>query len=250
MEKDGLVTSSQVPGERGPMRHPYAITASGRKYLEDALVDAIAVVRLAYLEHLADDETTLRRALDLLSKYIGHAKPGGRTALVVPPGYLSEINFRWFLSQLFDAAEGDIYLVRPEGTFEIEEPRLTLLDGSDTYIPLRDEHVDNLLLVWVPRPRRWQRPLEETARVLKPSGIMAIILPDALLERDVSLAINIGAFMEGVRVRRTGDQVGEVSLEKVTAFLEDRFRHVAIEPVPELSFHLLVAWGKRRKAED
>lgn len=249
MEKDGFVTSSSVPGERGPMRHQYAITPTGRKYLEDDLVDAIAVVRLAYLEHLAADETTLRRALDLLAKYLGHAKPGGRTALVVPPGYLSEINFRWFLSQLFDVAQGDIYLVRPEGTFEIDEPRLTLLDGSDTYIPLRDEHVDNLVLVWVPRPRRWQRPLEETARVLKSSGILAIILPDALIERDVNLPINIGAFMEGVRVRRTGDQVGDVSLEKVNAFLEDRFRHVAIEPVPELSFHILIAWGKRRRPE-
>ncbi len=250
MEQDGLVTSSSVPGERGPMRHQYAIAATGRTYLEDSLVDAIAVVRLAYLEHLAADETTLRRALDLLARYIGHAKPGGRTALVVPPGYLSEINFHWFLTQLFDVTQGDIYLVRPQGTFEIDEPRLTLLDGSDTYIPLRDEHVDNLVLVWVPRPRRWQRPLEETARVLKASGIMAIILPDALLERDVSLPIDIGAFMEGVRVRRTGDQVGEVPLEKVTAFLEERFRHVAIEPVPELSFHLLIAWGKRRPAGD
>jgi hypothetical protein len=78
---------------------------------------------------------------------------------------------------------------------------------------------------------------------------LAVILPDALIERDVSLAINIGAFMEGVRVRRTGDHVGDVSLEKVTAFLEDRFRHVSIEPVPELSFHLLIVWGKRRTAE-
>ena len=249
MEKDGLVTSSQVPGERGPMRHQYAIMAAGRGFLEDSLVDAIAVVRLAYLEHLASDETTMRRALDLLAKYIERAKPNGRTALVVPPGYLSEINFRWFLSQLLDVAQGDIYLVRPQGTFEIDEPRLTLLDGSDTYVPLRDEHVDNLLVVWVPRPRRWQRPLEESSRVLKPSGILAIILPDALIERDVSLPINIGAFMEGVRVRRTGDEIADVSLEKVTAFLEDRFRHVSIEPVPELSFHLLIAWGKRRKAE-
>ena len=53
-----------------------------------------------------------------------------------------------------------------------------------------------------------------------------------------------------VRRTRTGDQVGDVSLEKVTAFLEDRFRHVAIEPVPELSFHLLIVWGKRRRSGD
>ncbi len=55
--------------------------------------------------------------------------------------------------------------------------------------------------------------------------------------------------MEGVRVRRTGDQIGYVSLDKATAFLEDRFRHVTIEPVPELSFHLLIAWTKRRRAD-
>lgn len=250
MEKDGLVTSSQVPGERGPMRHQYAITGAGRKHLEKDLADAVAVVRLAYLEHLAADETTLRRALDLIAQHIGHVKASGRTALVVPPGYLSEINFRWFLSQLFDVVRGDIYLVRPGGTFEIDEPRLTLLDGSDTYIPLRDAHVDNLLLVWVPRPRRWKRPLEETSRVLKPSGILAIILPDALIERDVRLPINIGAFMEGVRLGRTGDEVGEVALDTVTADLEERFRHVVVEPIPELSFHLLIAWGKRRRAED
>ncbi|HKW42784.1 MAG TPA: PadR family transcriptional regulator [Thermoplasmata archaeon] len=248
MEKEGLVTSSQVPGERGPMRHQYSITSPGRKFLDEELVRAIAVVRLAYLEHLASDETTFRRALDLLAKYLDHATPNGRTALVVPPGYLSEINFRWFLSQLFDVAQGDIYLVRPEGTFEIDEPRITVLDGSDTYIPLRDGHIDNLVLVWVPRPRRWQRPLEESTRVMKASGIVAIILPDALIERDVRLPINIGAFMEGARVRRTGDQVGEVALSKAIAFLEDRFRHVAVEPVPELSFHLLIAWGKRRPA--
>lgn len=250
MEREGLVTSSQVPGERGPMRHAYAITAPGRAYLDDALVDAIAVVRLAYLEHLAADETAFRRALDLLAKYVDRIKPTGRTALVVPPGYLSEINFRWFLSQLFDVARGEIVLVRPEGTFEIDEPRLTLLAGSDTYVPLRDDHVDNLLLVWVPRPRRWQRPLDEMARVLRPSGIAAIILPDALIERDVRLPINIGAFMEGVRVRRSGDQVGTVPLERVTRYLEGRFRHLDVESVPELSFHLLIAWGKRRRADD
>lgn len=248
IEKDGFVTSSRVPGERGPMRHQYSITPAGRKFLEDDLVDAIAVVRLAYLGHLSADETTMRRALDLLGKYMKRIRPKGRTALVVPPGYLSEINFRWFLTQLLDVAEGEIYLVRPRGTFEIDEPRLTLLDGSDTYVPLRDEHVDNLVLVWVPRPRRWQRPLEEASRVLRRSGILAVILPDALIERDVRLPINIGAFMEGVRVRRTSDQVTDVSLDKVRGLLDERFRSVAIEPVPELSFHLLVAWDKIAKA--
>ncbi len=249
MENDGLLTSSQVPGDRGPMRRQYAITAAGRRHLDGGLADAIAIVRLSYLEHLSSDETTMRRALDLLAKYLEHTQPNGRTALVVPPGYLSEFNFRWFLTQLFDIAQGDVYLVRPAGTFEIDEPRITLLDGSETYIPLSDRHVDNLLLVWVPQPRRWQRPLEEATRVLKPSGILAIILPDALIERDVRLPINIGAFMEGVRVRRTGDRIGYVSLDKATAFLEDQFRHVTIEPVPELSFHLLIAWTKRRRAD-
>lgn len=248
MEREGYLTSTRVPGERGPMRHQYAITSEGRRYLEDALVDSIAVVRLAYLEHLAADETSMRRALELLAKYLGHAKAKGRTALVVPPGYLSEMNFRWFLTQLFDAVQGDVYLVRPQGAFEIDEPRLTLLDGSDAYVPLRDDHADNVLLVWVPRPRRWQRALEEVSRVTKPSGILAIILPDALIVRDVRLPINIGAFMEGVRVRRSGDEVGQVVLDKVTEFLEDRFRNVSIEPVPELSFHVLIAWGKRKPA--
>jgi len=230
------------------MRHQYAITPAGHTHLEDALVDAIAVVRLAYLEHLAADETAMRRALDLLAKYIEHAKTKGRTALVVPPGYLSEVNFHWFLTQLLEIVNGDVYLVRPQGSFEIDEPRLTLLDGSDAYVPLRDDHVDNVLLVWVPRPRRWQRALEEVSRVTKSTGILAIILPDALIVRDVRLPINIGAFMEGVRVRRTGDQVGQVVLDRVKEFLEDRFRSVVLEPVPELSFHVLIAWGKRRRA--
>jgi DNA-binding PadR family transcriptional regulator len=245
MEADGLITSSEVPGERGPNRRAYALTAPGRRRLEEHLVDAIALVRLAYLDHLAADETTMVRALDLLAKYISHARPRGRTAMVVPPGYLSEINFRWFLTQLFDVVQGDVYLVRPQGSFEIDEPRVTLLDGSETYVPLRDDHVDNVVLVWVPRKRRWSRPLEEATRVLKPTGVAAIILPDALIARDVRIPIGIGAFMEGVRIRRTGEGVGEVSLEKVTAFLEDRFRNVSVEPVPELSFHLLVAWEKR-----
>jgi len=247
MEDEGLIASSEAPGELGPKRRAYALTAAGRRKLEEHLVDAIALVRLAYLDHLAADETTMARALDLLAKYLPHAKPRGRTAMVVPPGYLSEINFRWFLSQLFDVVEGDVYLVRPQGTFEIDEPRVTVLDGSETYVPLRDDHVDNVVLVWVPRKRQWSRPLEEAARVLKPSGVVAIILPDALIARDVRIPTGIGAFMEGVRIRRTGE-VGDVSLEKAAGFLEERFRHVAVEPVPELSFHLLVAWEKVPKA--
>lgn len=245
MEAEGLIASSEVPGERGPKRRAYALTPAGRRALEDHLVDAIALVRLAYLDHLAADETTMARALDVLAKYLPHARPHGRTAMIVPPGYLSEINFRWFLSQLFDVVQGDVYLVRPHGTFEIDEPRVTLLDGSETYVPLRDNHVDNAILVWTPRKRQWSRPLEEVARVLKPSGIVAIILPDALIARDVRIPIGIGAFMEGVRIRRTGEGVGEVELDTVAAFLEDRFANVAVQPVPELSFHLLVAWGKR-----
>jgi len=244
MEDAGFISSTQVPGERGPKRRAYALTAAGRRELEDRLVDAIAVVRLAYLDHLAADETTMRRALDLLAKYLPRAKPRGRTAMVVPTGYLSEINFRWFLSQLFDVVQGDVYLVRPRGTFEIDEPRVTLLDGSETYIPLRDDHVDNAIAVWIPRKRPWSRPLEEVTRVLKPSGIVAIILPDALIARDVRIPIGIGAFMEGVRIRRSGEGVAEVALEKAVAFLEERFRHVAVEPVPELSFHLVIAWER------
>src|SRR3989304_554939 len=65
METDGLVTSSQVPGERGPMRHQYAITAAGRKFLEDSLVDAISGARRQSLDLLDYAETTMRRALDL-----------------------------------------------------------------------------------------------------------------------------------------------------------------------------------------
>ncbi len=249
MEAEGFIVSSEVPGERGPTRRQYAITAAGRKALEDRLVDSIAVVRLAYLDHMSSDETTMHRAFDLLAKYLPHAKLRGRTAMVVPPGYLSEVNFRWFLTQLFDVALGEIYLVRPQGTFEIDEPRLTLLDGAETYVPLRDGHVDQVILVWVPRKKRWSRPLEEVTRVLRPPGLLAIIVPDALLARDVHRPIEIGAFMEGVRVRRTGDDVSEVALEKVTEFLGDRFRHVEVEPVPELSFHLLICWGKVPSAE-
>ena len=43
--------------------------------------------------------------------------------------------------------------------------------------------------------------------------------------------------------------VAEVRLEKVTAVLSEKFHHVEVESVPELSFHLLVAWGRRRQAE-
>lgn len=249
MEREGLVRSSETPGERGPMRHEYAITGQGRDYLDDVLFDAIAMIRLAYLEYLASDKTTMERALDLLSKYIPHAKLHGRTALVVPPGYLSEINFRWFLKQLFDFVQGDIFLVRPQGTFELDEPRLTLLDGGESYIPLRDGYVDQVVLVWVPRPRQWSRPIEEAARVIRPEGLLAIILPDALLARDATRPFEIGAFIEGIRVRRTADRVSEVPLGKVTSHLEGLFRHVEVESVPELSFHLLVAWGKKRSAE-
>jgi hypothetical protein len=231
------------------MRHEYAITAKGRTYLDDVLLDAIGMVRLAYLEYLASDRTTMQRALDILAKFIPHAKLHGRTALVVPPGYLSEINFRWFLFQLFDVVQGDIFLVRPQGTFEIEEPRLTLLDGGESYVPLRENYVDQTVLVWIPRPRRWFRPIEEAYRVIRSPGLLAIILPDALLARDATRAFEVGAFIEGVRVRRTGGKVSEVPLERAVAFLEERFQHVEVESVPELSFHLLVAWGKRRQSE-
>ena len=249
METDGLVVAKETPGERGPKRHEYAITARGRDYLDDVLSDAIAMVRLAYLEYLASDRTTMARALDILAKFIPHAKLHGRTALVVPPGYLSEINFRWFLSQLFDVVQGDIFLVRPQGTFEIEEPRLTLLDGGESYVPLRDGYVDQTVLVWVPRPRQWDRPIDEATRVIRPPGLLAIILPDALLARDPTRPFEVGAFIEGVRVRRSGGRVTEVPLEKVTAVLEGKFHHVEVESVPELSFHLLVAWGKKRSSE-
>ena len=249
MEEDGLVSSSTAPGERGPNRHEYHITTEGRRYLDDVLFDAIGMVRLAYLEYLASDRTTMERALDLLAKFVPHAKLHGRTALVVPPGYLSEINFRWFLFQLFDVVQGDIFLVRPQGTFEIEEPRLALLDGGESFIPLRDNYVDQTVLVWVPRPRQWFRPVEEATRVIRSPGLLAIILPDALLARDATRPFEVGAFIEGVRVRRTGGRVTEVPLEKALAVLEERFQHVEVESVPELSFHLLVAWGKKRGGE-
>jgi len=249
MEEEGLVVANETPGERGPKRHEYAITAKGREYLDDVLFDAIAMVRLAYLEYLASDRTTMQRALDILARFIPHAKLHGRTALVVPPGYLSEINFRWFLFQLFDVVQGDIFLVRPQGTFEIEEPRLTLLDGGESYVPLRDNYVDQSVLVWVPRPRQWPRPIEEATRIIRPPGLLAIILPDALLARDPNRPFEVGAFIEGVRVRRSGGRVTEVPLEKVTAVIEEKFHHVEVESVPELSFHLLVAWGKKRTTE-
>lgn len=246
MEDEGLITSTTVPGERGPERRAYARTAAGRRRLEDRVVDAISVVRLAYLDYLASDETTMRRALDLLAKYLPHAKLRRRTAMIVPPGSLSEINFRWFLSQLFEVVRGEVFLVRPPDTFEIDEPRRTLLDGNETYVPLRTDHVDQAVPVWVPRKRQWSRPLEEAIRILRPPGILAIIRPAALIARDVRILIGIGAFMEGARIWRTGESVSEVSLEKVAGFLEDRFANAVAEPVPELSFHLLVAWGKRR----
>lgn len=244
MEGEGLIVSSVAPGERGPERRTYALTDAGRQRLDERLVDAIATVRLAYLDHLASDETTMRRALDLLAKYLPHARPRGRTAMIVPARYLSELNFRWFLSQLFDVVEGDVVLIRPKGTFEIDEPRLTLLDGSDTYVPLRDRHVDQALLVWVPRKRIGFRPLEEVTRVVKPPGLLAVIVPDALLTRDARRPIGIGAFMEGARIRRTGEGVTEVVLEKAITFLQEQYRHVEVEPVPELSFHLVIAWDK------
>ena len=91
---------------------------------------------------------------------------------------------------------GEVYFIKPASLdIDLNIENLSCLDGTYQNIPLKNSHLDALLVVDVPSKKLIKNSVKEWHRAIRRKGRLGIITPTALINK-IEDPLTIGDFME------------------------------------------------------
>ena len=221
MLRDGLLEGRWEKGQFGPRKRVYRLSKKGRKEREKILLAAIDTVHGFYSEYLLNlpSETN---ALSRISKLTSSNMDRKGEIAFISPDY--SVMHEKILGILHgEVPEAKIYFVKPASlTVDLDLVNLWFLNGTYDSIPLRDNYVNLLIVVDVPKKDSVEKSLKEWRRVLKPHGTLAIITPTFLIH-EYDDPLSIGNFIEKYEHKALGK--GEYVEAKAFELLLRKFFH-------------------------
>ena len=194
MLRDRLLEGRWERGQLGPQKRVYRLSEKGRKEREKILLAAIDTVHGFYSEYLLNlpgEANALSRISKITSS---HMDRKGEIAFI---SLEYSVMHEKILSALHgEVPEAKIYFVKPVSlTMDLDLVNLYFLDGNYDSVPLRDDYVDLLIVVDVPKKNSVEKSLKEWRRVLRQRGTLAIITP-TILVHEYADPLSIGNFIE------------------------------------------------------
>lgn len=194
MLRDGLLEGRWEKGQLGPRKRVYRLSNKGRKEREKILLAAIDTVHGFYSEYLLNlpGETNVLSRISKLT-----LSDVDREGEIVFISAEYSVMHEKILSVLHgEVPESKIYFVKPASlTVDSDLVNLWLLNGTYDSIPLRDNYVNLLIVVDIPKKDSVEKSLREWRRVLKQHGTLAIITPTILIH-EYNDPLSIGNFIE------------------------------------------------------
>jgi DNA-binding PadR family transcriptional regulator len=194
MNKEGLLESKWEKSQSGPRKRMYRLTEGGQEKLREILIEAIGVVHSFYGEYLMSlppEGNPLLQIIDMMTESF----QGNETVAYVTtkPFGVNEIIISIIHKKL---PEGKMYLVKPRSAeVNLELDNLLTLTGSYEDIPLKENFVDLIVVIDLPREELLRDSVEEWNRIMVPKGKLAILTPSVLVKDDES-HLSIGDYVE------------------------------------------------------
>ena len=194
MLKENYLTGRWQKSVIGPRRRVYKIGNKGGVELNTILLEAIGTVHEyygKYLMGLPAKINVLNRICRSLTRGLGQAATVGYLASEYSPFHEKMIRIL-----CDEVPEGKVYFIKPASLrIELEIENLSSLDGTHQNIPLKNSHLDALLVIDVPPKKQLKNSVREWHRIVGRNGRLGILAPTALIN-EIDDPLTIGDFME------------------------------------------------------
>jgi DNA-binding PadR family transcriptional regulator len=234
MLNEGLLEGRWEKSPLGPKKRMYGLGEKGKREREKILFDAIQTVHSFYGEYLLNLPPKLN-VFNRVSRLLAAGLKGKVSIAYVIDDY-SVVHEKVLYGLQKQTPEGRIYLVKPNSLeVDLKLDNLLSLEGDCTSIPLKDNFLDLVDVISVPRKDLLEASLKECHRVLKQSGTLAIVTPTIFVHKyDEPLAI--GNFMEKYEHRMQGNEY--INEETILALLKKFFNKVQKRSLIHLTIFL------------
>jgi SAM-dependent methyltransferase len=194
MKKEGLLESRWEKSQSGPRKRMYKVTEGGQEKLREILLEAIEMVHDFYGEYLMGLPPEGNPLLEILTLMTESFQGNENVAFITTkPFGVNEIIISIILKKL---PEGKMYLVKPRSVeVNLELDNLLTLGGSYEDVPLKENFLDLVIVIDLPREEHLNDAVEEWNRILVPKGRLAIVTPSVLV-KDNEDPLTIGDFVE------------------------------------------------------
>jgi len=194
MLKEGLLESRWEKSQLGPRKRLYQLGENGRKELDKIFLDAIEIVHSYYGKYLRSLRTKVNIFDDIFSLLTGELKGDESIA------YITITNSAMHRLVLFNlqkkVPEGKIYFVKPTSiATDLNIEDMVILRGNHEDIPLKDDHLNLLVVIDIPNEDLLETALKEWHRVISHDGKLAILTPTILIQKHED-PLTIGQFIE------------------------------------------------------
>ena len=223
MLQEGLLDSHWEKSPKGPERKVYRLSARGKLELNRVLLNAIDLVRRYYNDYLQNLPPMINAfyALPLMLTDAMN-KPCNITFVTARSSPTNDA-ILYSLQKSFPDCQ--INNIRPESeNLDIKLKNKVSFDGEYDNVPLKDNSVDLLIVMGVPESKNLRKSMEEWCRVLKTTGRIAILVPNALLSYYKD-PLTLGDFLEKWEFKILGRN-SPADSTSVQGLLEDNFEKV------------------------
>jgi SAM-dependent methyltransferase len=194
MMREGRLESRWEKSRIGPRKRIYKLGEKGRKDLNNILLDAIRTVHGFYGAYLMSLLPKINVFDDLVNAFTEGLKEYAKIGYVVSkPSRMNEVLLAT-IQKKFPHIK--IFLIKPSSmAVDINLDNVTKMDGTYTYLPLKEEYVDLLVVIDLPKKDYLEAALKEWHRILKQDGKLTICTPTILLTKYED-PLTIGDFIE------------------------------------------------------
>jgi DNA-binding PadR family transcriptional regulator len=234
MVRERLLVSRWEKSQFGPEKRLYQLDKKGRKELDKILSDAIRTVHSFYGDYLMRLPPKMSAFDNICGLITDKLKGEVNIAYVTTENSMMHERM---IRGLRNEVRGRIYVVEPRSVVpDLRFDNLVFLDGDYGNIPLRDEHIDVVVVIDMPPKDFLEKTLREWCRVLKQTGRLAILTPTVLLG-DYKDPLTIGGFIEKYEheVLEKNEHVEKTFLETL---LKNSFENVIEKQVVHMTIFL------------
>lgn len=194
MLKANLFSSRWEKSSSGPNKRVYKLDRKGLKKREEQLLDAIGIVHKFYGEYLQG----LPKKLNVFDKIVDYFKI--QTLEIKKIGLLAHSKSKivdLLIKKIQEKnSTSSIYLIKPDSiSFNLKLRNLMIVDGNYSTIPFKDNYLDLLVIIGIPKKDLFIKSMKEWARSIEETGKLVIIAPTVLID-DYKDPKNIGEFFE------------------------------------------------------
>jgi len=236
MMREELLEGRWEKSRVGPRKRVYQLGKKGKEELNNILLDAIRSVHGFYGAYLMSLLPKVNVFDDIVSLFTDGLKGYANIAYVI--SNYSRMNEVLISNIQKKLPQVKIFLVKPSSlALDLTLDNVSIMDGTYTHIPLKDEHVNLLLVIDLPKKDFLEVALKEWHRVISQNGKLAILTPTVLVHTYED-PLTIGDFIEKFE-HETIEKGEHMDRDFLLALLKNFFTKVDEREIVHMTLFLL-----------